>query len=186
MEQAVNCGQTIEYEQIEKSLYDRLKFLGIIPDEIRRYNIGNSNYSQHTIQPWSIWLDYDLNAWDADIIKRILRTKAEPGLSEVESRIMDYDKIIHICEERKRQLQSNESSHYKSNAVIAKTFDDKEIVHYLLGNELTKYQNFLSKHKSCGGLIQTTIKETEKGTIIIVSCPICGQCENITDTFMWS
>lgn len=81
-----------------------LNRLGIIPNEIRKDNVGESNYSKHIIQPWSIWIDYNLNPWDADIIKRILRTKKEYGLSETECRIKDYKKIIHICQERIRQL----------------------------------------------------------------------------------
>ena len=69
--------------------------------EVRNKNVGNSNYAEHKIQPWDIWLDWGLNPWDADIIKRTLRTK------EGESRIMDYQKIIHVCEERIRQLSEN-------------------------------------------------------------------------------
>lgn len=71
------------------------------------YHIGKSNYSEHIIQPWHLWLDYNLNPWDADIVKRILRTKNESGLSEKESRILDYQKIIHICNERLRQLNND-------------------------------------------------------------------------------
>ena len=81
-----------------------LNRLGIIPNEIRKDNVGESNYSKHIIQPWSIWIDYNLNPWDADIVKRILRTKKESGLSETECRIKDYKKIRHICQDRIRQL----------------------------------------------------------------------------------
>ena len=42
---------------------------------VRDYNVGNSDYSKHAIQPWDIWMAYDLNPWDADIIKRVLRIK---------------------------------------------------------------------------------------------------------------
>jgi hypothetical protein len=89
---------------IDKSLVERLRYLGIVDNSTRDYNVGNSNYSEHTIQPWSIWLDYNLDPWDADIIKRVLRIKMEPGLSNNESRILDYEKIIHICKEKIRQL----------------------------------------------------------------------------------
>lgn len=89
--------------QIDWILYCKLKALGIIPSKERSYNVGNSNYSQHVIQPWSIWIDWNLNPFDADIIKRVLRTK------EGESRILDYTKIIHICEERIRQLKCDEN-----------------------------------------------------------------------------
>ena len=98
-----NTNGTTAPVTIEFSLYRELKRLGIIHDcknevDIRSFNIGNSDYSKHTIQPWSIWIDYDLNAFDADIIKRVLRTK------DGEPRVKDYEKIIHICKERLRQL----------------------------------------------------------------------------------
>lgn len=64
----------------------------------RTYNIGDSDYSKHKIQPWDIWLEYNLNPWDADIIKRVLRTKKD------NPRKLDYEKIKHICDERLRQL----------------------------------------------------------------------------------
>lgn len=65
---------------------------------VRSHNVGASDYSKHAIQPWDIWMEYHLNPWDADIVKRVLRTKS------TDSRRMDYEKIIHICEERIRQL----------------------------------------------------------------------------------
>lgn len=92
--------QSKEFVQIPVELYNKLNFLGIIPNEVRDSNVGASDYAKHTIQPWSIWIDHELNAFDADIIKRVLRSKA------TDSRIMDYKKIIHICEERIRQLKT--------------------------------------------------------------------------------
>lgn len=87
-------------KQISDELYNKLEYLGIInSDNTRNHNIGNSNYSDHIIQPWSIWIDYNLSGFDCDIIKRVLRTKKD------EPRIMDYKKIIHICNERIRQLE---------------------------------------------------------------------------------
>lgn len=71
----------------------------------RHYHIGESNYSAKKIQPWDIWLEYDLNPWDADIVKRILRTKEVEGKSPAEARQLDYEKIIHICRERLAQIQ---------------------------------------------------------------------------------
>lgn len=68
---------------------------------VRDYNVGKSDYAKHTIQPWDIILEYGLNYWDGDIIKRVLRTK------EGESRRLDYEKIIHICNERIWQLDTS-------------------------------------------------------------------------------
>lgn len=67
-------------------------------ENTRNYNVGKSDYSKHKIQPWDIWLEYDLNPWDADIVKRVLRKKEDTPRQE------DYEKIIHICKERIRQL----------------------------------------------------------------------------------
>lgn len=89
-------------KEISDELYSKLELLGIVDSEypgVRGNNIGTSNYSEHLLQPWSIWLDYNLNPFDADIIKRVLRTK------QGESRQTDYEKIIHICQERIRQLK---------------------------------------------------------------------------------
>lgn len=85
-------------KEISEELYNKLTFLGIIGADTRTYNIGTSNYSQRTIQPWSVWIDWNLDPWDADIIKRVSREKLD------NPRKLDYQKIIHICEEKIRQL----------------------------------------------------------------------------------
>ena len=90
--------QTME---IPFDLNDRLLKMGIIPNEVRDMNVGASDYSKHIIQPWAIWQEYDLNPWDADIIKRVLRHKT------TDTRKMDYEKIIHICQERIRQIETD-------------------------------------------------------------------------------
>lgn len=72
--------------------------------DVRSYNVGDSDYSKHSIQPWDIWLEYGLNPWDSDIIKRVLRNK------KTQSRKMDYKKIIHVCKERIRQIDEEENS----------------------------------------------------------------------------
>lgn len=74
--------------------------------DVHSYNVGNSDYAKHKIQPWFIWCKYALNPFTGDIIKRILRTKEEPGKTPTEARIMDYKKIKHICLEIIRQLDN--------------------------------------------------------------------------------
>ena len=68
--------------------------------DVRGHNVGSSDYSKHEIQPWDIWIEYRLNPWDADIIKRVLRKKG------TDPRRLDYEKIIHICQERIRQIDA--------------------------------------------------------------------------------
>ena len=67
-------------------------------ENVQSYNVGKSDYAKHKIQPWHIWKEYNLNPWDADIVKRVLRSK------EGEARTLDYEKIIHICKYRIAQL----------------------------------------------------------------------------------
>lgn len=90
-------------KEIDDKLYAELVHLGIINQDennVRNYNVGTSDYSTHVIQPWAIWLDWNLNPWDADIVKRVLRNKLG------ESQKQDYEKIIHICQERIRQIET--------------------------------------------------------------------------------
>lgn len=93
-----NTGSNVKKSSLEE-YFDWKK-----QNSVRNRNVGNSDYSKHKIQPWDIWIEYKLNPFDADIVKRVLRKKSEPGMSEQESRKMDYQKIIHICEERIRQI----------------------------------------------------------------------------------
>ena len=84
-----------------KALKDKMS-----AESIRNHNIGNSNYAKMPTgyQPWDLWKVYHLNPWDADILKRLLRTKVEPGMTPQESRKLDYEKIIHVCQERINQI----------------------------------------------------------------------------------
>lgn len=71
-----------------------------ITNDVRSFNVGASDYSKHKYQSWDFWLTFRLNPFDADLCKRILRTKATDG------RLLDYQKIKHICSERLRQLDT--------------------------------------------------------------------------------
>lgn len=99
---------------------------------VRDYNVGKSDYSKHKIQPWDIWLEYGLNPWDADIVKRALRTK------EGEDRKLDYEKIIHVCQERIRQLEAERADAVEENdykTVICPSEKDKPGLLYRQGVE---------------------------------------------------
>jgi len=91
---AKNCNISVEDAQ---SYIDRIGSENWRVVSTRDHNIGESDYAKHKIQPWDIWLEYRLNPWDADIIKRVLRDK--PG-----QRRLDYEKIKHVCDERIRQI----------------------------------------------------------------------------------
>ena len=71
-----------------------------LEEECRSYNIGTSDYSKNNLQPWDVWLAWKLDPWDADIIKRIYRHKEGTPKKE------DYEKIIHDCLEKIRQINN--------------------------------------------------------------------------------
>ena len=97
-----NIPASVNSRLLDKDTYKAFMRLGILNTSVRSYNRGASDYSRHIIQPWTIWQDYNLNPWDADIVKRVLRTK------QGDSRRLDYEKIIHICEERIRQIDTED------------------------------------------------------------------------------
>ena len=92
--------------KLNRGRIERLIELGLLRgtgENSQDHNIGESDYSKHIIQPWNIWQEYNLNPWDADIIKRVLRNK-KTNKPEDEQRMLDYQKIEHIAQERIRQL----------------------------------------------------------------------------------
>ena len=119
--------------EIDNEIYKRLKIRGLLPNEVRDHNVGASDYSAHVIQPWSIWIDYALNPWDADIVKRVLRTK------QGEDRKQDYQKIIHICEERIRQIDAVREFIYTDNEEDSRRSDMVEGVRFFGGIENYEY-----------------------------------------------
>ena len=119
--------------EIDNEIYKRLQIRGLLPNEVRDHNVGASDYSAHVIQPWSIWIDYALNPWDADIVKRVLRSK------QGEDRKQDYQKIIHICEERIRQIDAVREFIYTDNKEDSQIADIVEGVRFFGGIESYKY-----------------------------------------------
>lgn len=87
-------------------------------ENVRSYNVGKSDYARHAIQPWDIWKEYNLNPWDADIVKRVLRSK------EGEARTLDYEKIIHICKYRIAELSKEV---LKETEAVAPTGAEKPV-----------------------------------------------------------
>jgi hypothetical protein len=87
-------------------------------DPHRGHNVGESDYASHPIQPWDCWVNWGLTPWDADILKRTVRTKDVPGLTPKEARIQDYEKIKHICDERISQISKGDP-YYKNLRIPA-------------------------------------------------------------------
>ena len=143
--------------EINASIEKKLKQLGFFNSNVRNTNVGESDYSKHIIQPWSIWQDYNLDPWDADIVKRVLRTKKVEGKTAEESRIEDYKKIIHICKEKLRQLGVEEDLFTEVH------LNQKEIenLHNLIGY-LEIDGSITLKQKSTGIGLATTVNSNNK------------------------
>lgn len=162
---------------------------------VREYNVGNSDYSKHKIQPWDIWREYNLNPWDADIVKRVLRIKEEPGKSKEDARIMDYEKIIHICRERIRQLEEDKQAQkpvYEATEWSIGTISvPKPTITYSLNEkEAEAYAKFQKEHyelhkgiKACG--CSVTFTHSGIGIGKSVKCNVCKESKNITDYNTW-
>ncbi len=89
------------------------EYVSVGPSTTRDRHVGESDYSEKEIQPWDMWIEYALNPWDADIQKRLIRTKHIPGMTAAESRIQDYEKMKHICDERIDQIKAGEPWYQK-------------------------------------------------------------------------
>lgn len=214
MEESIKYAQSQLGVSIPVKLYERLNRLGLIPNDVRSGNVGSSNYSEYTIQPWSIWIDYNLNPWDADIVKRVLRTKDEPGMSPAKARVMDYQKMIHICKERIRQIELGQdypkeecdtsitldtlpevANVFSSIAIAnpAKRYvksnwkPEKSVISYHLNeSEAEQYGNFCEAHKECKGNVTITFShESGIGVSKTVTCSKCGATQGITDVGSW-
>jgi len=70
-------------------------------------NVGASDYCVLPIQPWEIWVALELDPFRADLVKRLLRKKAEGGMSLKESRILDLKKMQHIITHMLRLYETN-------------------------------------------------------------------------------
>lgn len=108
-------GEDIVFKEDEPSVMGHSSMTEVDPNGLdsstpgakhREINIGESDYADHPIQSWDVWIEYALNPWDADLVKRVIREKVLEGKTPDESRIQDYEKIKHICDERIHQIKN--------------------------------------------------------------------------------
>lgn len=52
--------------------------------------VGGDHYVKHKIQPWDVIDEYNLNYYEGNILKYLLRTKS--------NRVEDLEKLIHYAE----------------------------------------------------------------------------------------
>lgn len=60
----------------------------------RDEQVGGNHYRQFKIQPWEIWEEYGLDAWQANTLKYLLRAGRKEGVKASQ----DYRKAIHYLQ----------------------------------------------------------------------------------------
>ena len=70
----------------------------------RRKQIGGDHYSKHKIQPWDIIDEYNLDYYDGNALKYLLRRK------DPTKRVEDLKKAIHYLE---KSIQNEENRNKK-------------------------------------------------------------------------
>jgi hypothetical protein len=66
----------------------------------RRSQVGGDHYRKHKIQPWDIWEDHSLGAFEGSIIKYVLRYKDKNGVEDLKKARHTLDRLIEIEEGR--------------------------------------------------------------------------------------
>lgn len=67
----------------------------------RQQQVGGDHYERRLIQPWDIWREYDLNAFEGAVIKYILRHRDKGGVEDLKKARHTLDRLIEIEEERR-------------------------------------------------------------------------------------
>ena len=123
-------------------------------DSVRNHNVGNSDYAKHKIQPWDVWIEFQLNPFDADLAKRTLRTKAEGGMTKNEARKLDYEKIVHIASERIRQINTGVTWPVAGLKPTGARVDEIVDEYKLCSKDAMILENILMKDTTDGGRIK--------------------------------
>lgn len=73
--------------------------------DIRDAQVGGDHYRRHRIQPWDIWLEYGLNAFEGAILKYLLRRKGD-RVEDLKKARHTLDRLIEIEEARRGVLRA--------------------------------------------------------------------------------
>ena len=73
-----------------------------------KQQIGGDHYKKHTIQPWHIWEDYNMNPWQANALKYLLR------YNDKDKPLEDLYKCMHnvqyLIAKEERRLMAEETN----------------------------------------------------------------------------
>ena len=69
------------------------------PFTSRDRQVGGDHYRQRKIQPWDIWQEYGLNAFEGAVLKYLLRRKGD-RVEDLKKARHTLDRLIEIEESR--------------------------------------------------------------------------------------
>ena len=76
------------------------------------YQVGGNHYVKRKIQPWEIWKAYEMNPWEANALKYLLRYKDKGKPLEDLKKCRHYiEFLINTLEEEDVQDKSREWTH---------------------------------------------------------------------------
>lgn len=83
-------GRALRTEAVVPVSGDELRDAGVT-------QVGGDHYLQHSIQPWDIWQEYGLNAFEGAILKYLLRRKND-RVEDLKKARHTLDRLIEIEE----------------------------------------------------------------------------------------
>lgn len=60
--------------------------------------VGGDHYRQRSIQPWDVWAEYGMNAFEGAVLKYLLRWRDKGGVEDLKKARHTLDKLIEIEE----------------------------------------------------------------------------------------
>lgn len=73
-----------------------------IGGDVRKKQVGGDHYAKHAIQPWDIWEEYGLNAFEGAVLKYLLRRKND-RVEDLKKARHTLDRLIEIEERKARE-----------------------------------------------------------------------------------
>lgn len=87
----------IHPEEIHTNTYHNI--MDIVEEIAKnKKQIAGNHYSKHTIQPWDIIEEYNLDYWAGNVIKYVLRSKDKNGKEDLEKALHYLESMIEHYE----------------------------------------------------------------------------------------
>jgi hypothetical protein len=58
--------------------------------------VGGMHYKKYGLQPWDMWIPWELNGFQAEVVKLVVRYKDKNGIQDLEKARHYLEKLIEI------------------------------------------------------------------------------------------